>query len=1137
MNCPKCHRTISDNATVCPYCHKVLALTCPNCHSISKNPVCKKCGYIILEHCHKCGKLIPTTSTKCKCGFPTSLSVAYNECEIDEFASLTVSFGALRTIKNLLNSQELYSKFLIKLKNLISAHIKGLNAQIVMYGNSYVINFCKELSFASSVDKAVRTALKLVTAFSGINLNMIEQLGSSLKMDVTIIKKTSDTLLEHQQLESNIKMIVSTAKNKKYLKDMQVLIDQHCRDVIRNYKTDSLYFMDLNGASVMFYQILLDEYIVPPTEDIQDGEQLEVRQIKKTNNNEQSVKNDLYGFNIFDINAKCSFVKSTTENIVRELDINKKIISIKTAKENGIKTSDLVNYYRSMDMEVIYITCNEELNYRPWGFFDKLFKAYFKLSATNGLVEKEIDLKPYNTLKNMLLGDIDETYSAEDARYRYMEQFVSLLRTARKHVIIVEGFEHIDNTSLQTLELYFDKYVNIYTNFIFITDTETSVHSKIKSLLQTFLYKEISIIPSNMDEIISTIGGDASDFIQSFYYERIKENYKGSRLYFEHAIKYLIDMGVLVHFDNKLLIKNNSSFMLPTDFSSLVRTRLKSMGKYVDASMILAYSVFLGERLDFATLEQLGINKIEDNVKFLETEGFAFISGKAIYINNYNLIRPIILASLKKDVEEFIVKNILTKLGKLIDNTTLMFLMGALSMFKEEYLLLWKNSQFSIAMGDYDAYLKNCLGYLSLIDRVGENIPPEEIENNKKDILQNILMSLYSYSPSKIYSIGDILLMDAMQEQDNDKIVKLSNLMLQSALITANYKIAQSLLHNILSRMPNSSLVVDGAINTKFLLLSVVNIEILFNIGNFRSCIELAEDMLNIIKPEIIQKIKPGNFSENLFIEHLMEAFRIAGMAKIITCDNNIKEFFDAIYNSLGAELPDKDALLSIKEFIAGKIYTPSNIELATPFSKIIYLILNEISKLQGDYKSFAQNIYQAKLLAGDMHQTQLEYLCEALIGYAYAKAGVKVKAEVILSDIIEKAENSAIFTIVAIAKYLLAKVKIASQEYDDAIIMINDSLADIQKYNNQAKIYYAMFERLYVDIAEKQKNLKIDTDIEMNKLKIMSPNGELERIIRLSEYTPKTNEEPDNEPENEDDLKDLADKDNNFSNLKTQEH
>ena len=58
-----------------------------------------------------------------------------------------------------------------------------------------------------------------------------------------------------------------------------------------------------------------------------------------------------------------------------------------------------------------------------------------------------------------------------------------------------------------------------------------------------------------------------------------------------------------------------------------------------------------------------------------------------------------------------------------------------------------------MAVGDFDAYLKNCLGFLSLSDEIENNIAKEDLENNKKEVFHNILISLYSYSPSKIYSI------------------------------------------------------------------------------------------------------------------------------------------------------------------------------------------------------------------------------------------------------------------------------------------------------------------------------------------------------------------------------------------------
>ena len=81
--------------------------------------------------------------------------------------------------------------------------------------------------------------------------------------------------------------------------------------------------------------------------------------------------------------------------------------------------------------------------------------------------------------------------------------------------------------------------------------------------------------------------------------------------------------------------------------------------------------------------------------------------------------------------------------------------------------------------------------------------------------------------------------------------------MLQGALISANYTDALTLLHNILSRMKNPTLMVYGAVNIRFLLLSLVNIEILFNIGDFKSCIDSAEEILSVITPDVIEKAKP----------------------------------------------------------------------------------------------------------------------------------------------------------------------------------------------------------------------------------------------------------------------------------------
>ena len=1135
MECPKCHKNISENTTVCPYCHKVLALTCPNCRSLSQNAICSKCGYIILEKCHKCGRLVPTTKDLCKCGFETKTSIAYNECEIDEFASVIINFGGLKEIRKILGSQDMYAKFLIKLKNLLNAQLKGCNAHIIIYGNNYTANFNRELSFQTSVNTAVRLALKIVNAFAGLNENIIDKLGVPLKLTVTIIKKTANELLLNKSIQHNVKLMIVKGEHKKFLEGIQVLVDQYCQDATREYKTDSLYSLELDGNSVMFYELLLDNYILPPEEYQEDPIAVIKKEIKKDPASEQQ-EQDMYEFNVFDINAKCRFTKASIAELQSELTINNKIIALRSPKELCLRTSDIVKHYESLDLHTLYISCTEEMSYKPWALLEKLFKEYYNLPFTTGLIPPDFNVQRFNPIRDLIIGKAVKNSSAEDARFKYMELFVNFLTGLKKCAVIIDGFENIDDTSLQTLELYFDKFMRVYTNFVFITDESAPVHRKIKGLLQTFLYNEITLVPNSMDKILATIKEDASDFINSFYYEKIKDNYKGSKLYFDYALEYLKNKAILTKFDNKLIIKNNASTIIPKDLPLLLREILKTLGKKQDASMILAFSCFLGERIDFQTLELLGINNIKENVKTLCDMELTYTKDNIVYINNYSYIKEILLISLKREVQELLIKTILAKLGKFLDTTTLLLLMENLSMHKEAYALLWKNAQYSISNGDYDSYLKNCLKYLSLLDIVSTDCSPEDIEKNKKDIFQNILMTLYAYSPAKIYSIENILLMDAIESGDDEQIVRLSNLMLQGALLTSNYTDAYNLLHNILTRLPDPQLIVNGAINTKFLLLSLVNIEILFNTGDYKSCKDVAQSLLEVIKPDIIDKIKPPGFSINSFVSHMLDSFRLVAFAKLITLDNDLESFFKRVELSLNANILEEDCIVALRDFLAGKDYVPSKVELSTPFSKVIFLILQELSKQKINYKQFAQNIYQAKLLAVDIQQTQLETICDILIGFAYYRAGYRKKADSILSDVLSKGEKSNIYNTMILSQYVIAKMKVEENDFDEALIIINDTLAYIQKLGNQAKVLYAMFNKLFIDLTNKQKIKSVDIELEYQKLKSLAPNGELERIIHYSEIEQALNKESENKSPS-DNNNDANNKTDSFENLQTEVH
>jgi hypothetical protein len=1097
VECPKCHNIIKDNETICPKCHKVLALECPNCHTLGDSAICQKCGYTILVKCSKCSKTNHIKNDICpKCKFPVKTSLAYQECESDSFASITVSFGALKKIRTSLKSQELYTKFLIKLKNLLLAQIKGVECKLITYGDIYVINMNKELSFPTSANKATRLALKIVNAFTELNANLQEELNTSLNLILTVTQKDAEQLQEFTTYENNVKPLITKKNKKKYLKGLQIILDQYVRDEIhKDYKTDSLYSIEHANSQLIFYEIILDSYVLPPNKN---KEEVAAKATYTKINNEQVTEEpDKFDFKIFDINAKCQFTKTSSSKILDELNNNKsKIISIRANNELNVDISKLEQFYKKQDYRVLKTSCTEEMNYKPWGFFVSIFKDIHHLHINNLLNNpSEINpavMKSFQSCFELLSSNPVKAMTPEDARYNYIETWNRMFKGLINTVIIVDGAENIDDTSLQTLELYFDKYKNIKPTFIFVTKSDATLHSKIKSLLRTPAYTEITLTKDGMDSCLSTLKSDATDFIQSFYFEKIKENFNGSILYFENAIKYLQETDILIEFENKLLVKNKKSIIIPNTLDELYKARIKKLSKEMDLSLILAYSVMLGSRLDFETLNQLGINEVEKHSSTIEEAGLGMVENGVLYINNYSILKPIIQNSLKKAAEEFLAKNIIAKLAKGIDTSTLAMMMGKLGAFREEYMTLWKNSVLSIRSGDYDAYLINCLGFLSLVEQIESKLSKEEIEENKKEVYNNILTSLYAYSPTKIYFLENILLMDAINNNDNEKIVKLSNLMLQGALISSNYTDAAQLINNILSRMPSPTLIVDGEINTKFLLLSLVNIEILYNIGDFRTCSDLTVEILKVLNPETLEKVKPASFSINLFISHILDTCRLAGFAKLYMLDDDLDDYFRLITSALETELPDKDAILAVRDFLCEKTYLTQDFETYSPFSKTIFLILQEFTEHNNDYKKFAQNIYQAKLLASDIHQREIELLCDLLIAFAYSKMGITQKAEIIYNDILETSERDSIFNIQIVAKYCLAQIS----PTEEKLVLLNDNLAQIQKTGNQAKILYSLCENLYIQTAKEENIDSIDIDSETQKLALYKDS--LSRIINI---------------------------------------
>ena len=163
MECPKCGAEIDKNAMVCPNCKKVLKIVCPICSTVNTKNICKKCGEILVTKCENCGKINLMKNQKCvKCGYSTEQSALQAESNAEDFAVIKLEFPNLDLIKATLGSNQIYSKFMANLDNLIYSHTRevGVRRQIIK-NHIYLIRFNKAYTLSSSANGAIATIIEL----------------------------------------------------------------------------------------------------------------------------------------------------------------------------------------------------------------------------------------------------------------------------------------------------------------------------------------------------------------------------------------------------------------------------------------------------------------------------------------------------------------------------------------------------------------------------------------------------------------------------------------------------------------------------------------------------------------------------------------------------------------------------------------------------------------------------------------------------------------------------------------------------------------------------------------------------------------------------------------------------------------
>lgn len=1093
MECPKCGLEIDDKAMVCPNCKKVLKLACPICKTINTSNTCRKCGYVIITKCNNCGKINQTITKKCKkCGFDTEKSVVMNESNSDDFVMLTIDFPNMDEMKTHLGSAKLLNKFKVNLDKIILDYTKSIGLRRQLIGKTYVIRCDKDYTFNSSAATAVKTAIELLNRITAMNCKLTQKKNASIRCNMFLLKRSIDSDPNDCQSGFNISLLNQNAKTKetKILNTFQVLTDDEVSDALdAEYKVSPLNSVMINDEMVMFYEVDLREFVKVEYPEEEEEQEIEIPNfvqnmlVEQDKLDGQALNNldspgdpdaiyDIETINFDEIN--CEFMRTENIDVLFHIlnkfqTIPKGILAIKTAELYKPYSLKVLNAAADTGKfnNIISLTCYDEMKYSPYSFFRDLVSAIFEYTVSQKLFFQNdfsmfASVDPDGLIRDLITLQQRGSDNTEDTRYVYFDIFLTLLQIIPKTLIFIEDFDKIDASSYDVLKFLFEAFEQLDISFLLTYNKDFSLHKDCHFLLSKPYYTEISLKPTPFEKMIEENKIYYRNILSNFYFQRIAKYSCGSILFIDIAIQYLIESGVYAADDDSIEMINPKTIIIPSNLDRLVARRINLLQDDADAMKFLTSVVLLGTRIDMGTIESLGYENVNEIIEKLTNMGYMYQYNNCIYFPNYNLLRDNLLTTISKIYLKEVAEELFEKIfNPDMPSPVKAYLYGLLEDYDNERLQWEQLAQVNLSLGDFSSYLNCTNKILQILDKNNDPERQEEIDTYKLQLYENISNNLYEYVPDKTAEIAEVTLKNMEKSTDIDKIIVLCNKMINGSLYAGNYTHALELTHKVLSLLPPSSLNPnDENFNSYFFLMSMIHIQILFNIGALVDALDVGYKVLNIINRDTIDKLKPEYMSKEDFIGFVTDSVGYVALANVLLLVGNVQEFLKIVRSDLDFIPKSYDIFITLQDLLHGVKTNPTvqQIDANDRFGGVILHTINAFVNFTGDYKLFAEDIYRAKVIAKDNRLHQLELFCDLLIGYAYLQLESYKKADAIIYQIIKAANEKGMTTLLYVAWYVMSELHLRQHKYDVAFGIVNNSLIQLEKNNTTSEYLLMLF-------------------------------------------------------------------------------
>jgi len=1091
MECPKCGFEIDNKATVCPNCKKVLKIVCPICKTLNKSNTCRNCGYVILTKCNRCGKINLTGNHTCKkCGFDLERSVILNEANTDEFVSLIINFPNLGEMRRVLGSVRLLNKFRDNLDKIIDSCAKETRSRRQVYDKQYIIRFDKEYTFNTSAKTAIETAIKILTEITKMNYRLTNKKNTYTRCNMFLMKRTTKNDPNDFESGFNISIINSSEdEREKLMGTFQLLADNFVEKALGNdYKFETLSSTVINGEINTLYQIDISKSIIINYEELEEKDieadipnfvqnmlleqdKLDGAALRKL---EKPIDpDDIYDIETIDFSEiQCEFLR------IENIDVFYHVASKLQATPKGIiaiRTDPMyvpysikllaaiadLNIYKN----IITVTCYDEMKYSPYSFFRSLVSAIFEYTVSQKHFNQN-DFSMFNSIdrdgmiKDLISLKQRNIENPQDTRYMYFDIFLTLLQAIPHTLIFIENFDKIDNSSYDVLKYLFESFEQLDISYMIQYSKEFNLHKNMHFLVTKPYYTEITLKPTPFEKMVAENKQYYKDIMDSFYFQRIAKYSFGSILFLDIAIQYLIESGVFEATEDSIQLVNPKTLIIPSSLNKLIKRRLNLLQDYPEAIKFLATCILLGTRIDEETIHSLGFSDVGDIMNQLADMGYIYFYNNCMYFPNYNILRENLLATLDKTVLKTIANNLFENVfDDRMPSPEKAYLYGLVKDYKSEFLEWEKLAKINLSLGDFNAYLNCSDKILNILDLNQNEEAQEDIDNYKLELYENIATNMFDLVPENTFELAEKTLANLEKTTNTDKIINLCNKLIQGCLQVGKYTHALELTHKVLALLPNSS--IDPAttnFNKYFFLMSIVHVEILFNIGAWDDCIDVGYSVLNVLNQGNLEIMKPDYMTVEQFESIVIDTIAYIALANVLQMKGNVQEFLNIIRSDFVNIPHGYDIFIALQDLLFGRVPKYDDSMLDNKFSNIIYHIIEAFTRCRHDYKIFAEEIYEAKLIAKEAKIFQIELFVDLLIAYAYLKLCSFRKASAIIYQIIKTANESGLTNLLYVAWFLMSELNMAEGKYIVTYGILNNSLIQLEKTDHSNEYLMLLF-------------------------------------------------------------------------------